>query len=288
MQRFLLYSKNKIFMSLTIILLIAILVTIRECEYPLLLHSEFAKLCFVPKYSEKLFYNLSLSYIAAYIFYIIQIYIPQTLMNKRACHILEEKFQKEFRLTTEFFFLINHIVHMTEASTIRYNIKLCTFYFKEYNGSDYILKRFSEINTLKQLANDIQKEFTAIENNKYYNELDSYIIEFHSLFPLASIQKSLECIIYSFETTNNLQVVSNDLISPINHFLHKMRNIIPGCTEVILSSCTDCSLIEKYENACTNSGLNEYKFALQLNKHLNEMKKDYENPSPVNTIINEL
>lgn len=283
MQRFLLYSKNKIFTSLTCILIIAVFITIRECDYPLLLHSEFAKVCFVPKYSEKLFYNLSLSYIAAYIFYIIQIYIPQTSMNRRACRILVKEFQKEYRLTKEFFFIINQIVHTTEKFTIQYGSKICPIYFKQDNSDNYILKRFSDINTLESLVNDIQKEFTTIENSKYYNELDSYIVEFHTLFPLTAIQKSYECIRYSSESACNLQVVSNDLLSPIEQFLSRLKYIVPECKEITFTRCIDFVLIEKYENACSNSGLSEHKFALRLKEHPNESKWSREKMEQLNS-----
>lgn len=265
MQRFIVFSKNKIFISLTLLLLPAIFVIIRECNYPLLYHSRIFEFIFVPKYTEKILYNLSLSYIAAYIFYVIQIFIPQTIKNKRACNILITKFQKEYRLTKEFLFLVSQIVKMTESSQIQYKSSTAPVYYEESDYHNYnILKRFSEIGTLKLLVKDIQQQFIAIENNKYYDELDSYIIEFHSLFPLAEIQKCLDCIIYSFKSMNKLNVVSNDLLSPIKQFLNQMAHIMPKYTKVTITQCTDSSIINKYENAFKSSGLNESKFALRM------------------------
>ncbi|MCM1122042.1 MAG: hypothetical protein NC416_05620 [Eubacterium sp.] len=271
MQHYIKYSKNKIFISLTVILVFSVFIIIRECDYPLLVHSEIFKLFFVHKYTEKLFYNLSLSYIAAYIFYIIQIFIPQTIRNKRACKILAMEFQKEYRLTKEFLFLVSQITKMEGISKIQYKSSFSSFYYRDYSNN--ILKRFSEINTLEQLVQDIQQQFIAIENNKYYNELDSYIIEFYSLFPLTEIQKCLDCIIYSFNSTNNLNVVSNDLISPIEQFLIRMAYIMPWCTAVDISQCTDQLLIQKYDNAFENSGLNEFKFALRMKEKTDDINR---------------
>ncbi len=265
MQRFIVFSKNKIFISLTVLLLLAIFVIIRECNYPLLSHLKIFEFLFVPKYTEKIFYNLSLSYIAAYIFYVIQIFIPQTIKNKKAWNILIVDFQKEYRLAKEFLFLVSQIVKMTENSQIQYKTSTYPIYYKESDCHSYnILKRFSEIGTLEQLVKDIQQQFISIENNKYYDELDLYIIEFHSLFPLAEIQKCLDCIIYSFKSMNKLNVVSNDLLSPIEQFLNRMAHIMPNYTKTAITQCTDSLLITKYENAIKSSCLSESKFALRM------------------------
>lgn len=264
MQRFTVFLKNKIFVSLTIILIIAIFFTIRECDYPLLFHTKFAKLIFVHKYTEKLFYNLSLSYIAAYVFYVIQIFIPQTIMNRKAYHILISNFQQEYRSTKEFLFLVKQFIKTTEDFQIQYKSITSPIYYKESYYNNIILKRFSDINTLEQLVTYIRQQFTDIENSKYYDELDSYIVGFHSLFPISEIQKCLNCIKYSFDSISNLNVISNDLITPIDQFLHQMAHILPKCTEVAMSQCTDYSLISKYENAVKASGLDEVTFALSI------------------------
>lgn len=73
-----LFDYQKLLLKLSFVLVIAILIVIRGSTARLLFNMKFLHFLFVSDANgDKTFYNIGISYIAAYIFFIIQVYIPE-------------------------------------------------------------------------------------------------------------------------------------------------------------------------------------------------------------------
>lgn len=267
MQLYIKSFKNKIFLALTALLAISIFVVIKECSYPLILHSDLFKKMFVSNSSEKLFYNLSLSYIAAYFFYMIQIYIPDLIQEKKALQILSCDLVNELRLVREFSFLINSVIKESTDATILYNKNITTIFYKEYDCNSCMLRCFSKIDTLRSTMNDIATAHLQIESSRYYYDLDSSVIYIHSLLPVKKMESVIDCINYSLQTKSKLQLTSDNTLTMIYQFINNMQKVLPKNQEVFLEQCNDITLLRKYREAFQASNLDEYHFALTLNEN---------------------
>lgn len=267
MQLFIKSVKNKIFLSLTFVLLFAAFFIVRGCEYPLITQSAFLTKVFVSRYSEKLFYNLSLSYVAAYIFYIIQIYIPETVHEKKALQILRQNLVNEMRLISEFLFLTQYVTNNEGESSILYSKNIPEVFYKECDTKKCLLKRFSSVNTLKTNLETLIEVHQQIVNNHCYSDLNSYILYLHSLLPLKEMKSCIDCINYSSEPSHNIRLVSDNFIVKVNQFEENMELIIPGYQKVKFEQCDNRGLRHKYIGAFNSSALDEYSFALYLSEN---------------------
>lgn len=72
------YSYQKTLLKLTGVLIIALMFVIRGSTVPMLTENKILRLLFYSDpYGDKTLYNIGISVIAAYIFYIFQVYIPE-------------------------------------------------------------------------------------------------------------------------------------------------------------------------------------------------------------------
>lgn len=79
------FEYNRICLLLTLINIIAVFFIIRGSELPILYNSKILDFLFcVEKNSDKTLYNIGISYLAAYVFYIIQVYYPERKKTKNA------------------------------------------------------------------------------------------------------------------------------------------------------------------------------------------------------------
>lgn len=271
MQLFVKSDKNKIFLALTILLAIAVFIVIRECDYPLLIHADIIKKIFISNSTEKIFYNLSLSYIAAYVYYIIQSYIPETVKEKKALHILSDNLDKELRLVNEFLFLINFVIKDDRESSVMFNKYITPVFYKEYNCGNCMLRCFSQINTLKLTMNDIIETHHQIESSRNYCDLSSYVMSIHTRLPGKEMGVIIEGIEYSLQTTAESHLTSDIDLTKIYQFIDNMEKILPDSQKVLFEQCNDAILIQKYKNAFKISKLDEYRFAVTLNTNPYEL-----------------
>lgn len=80
----LIYDYQKTLLKLTIVLVGAILVVIRGSTAPVLVDNKMFRLLFCSEPTgDKTFYNICVSIIAAYIFYVVQVYIPEKHKMKK-------------------------------------------------------------------------------------------------------------------------------------------------------------------------------------------------------------
>lgn len=84
------YEFERMWLFLTVLNVVAIFLIIRGSTAPLIIDNDvFRFLFYTPETSDKTFYNIAISYFAAYIFFIIQVYYPERRKTKRALISIE-------------------------------------------------------------------------------------------------------------------------------------------------------------------------------------------------------
>ena len=88
------YSYQKTLLKLTGVLIIALMFVIRGSTVPMLTENKILRLLFYSApYGDKTLYNIGISVIAAYIFYIFQVYIPEHKKFKSNCAVFSANHQ---------------------------------------------------------------------------------------------------------------------------------------------------------------------------------------------------
>lgn len=264
MLTFVKYEKNKIFIILTSILIVSIFVLIRECDYPLLIDLPLFSRLFIHQYPEKLFYNISISYIVTYIFYIIQLYIPATIRNHNAIKILRPSIYKEINY-------LKYALCILDASTytqdeyryIKQDLTLPLYIIVDKNDVHY-LRRFSYGETLIMLRDAFSNIKNSINNSTCLHDLDSYIATILTNLPtenLFSILEQIETNLnskYTFKFSN--YEISSKLIKQINKLEH-IPGLIPNCH---CSISNNDSLHSQYDNELSNGIHNEFVYTINI------------------------
>ena len=99
----LIYDYQKTLLKLTIVLVGAILVVIRGSTAPVLVDNKMFRLLFCSEPTgDKTFYNICVSIIAAYIFYVVQVYIPEKHKMKKYISIFSEEHRYEIFLLNQY------------------------------------------------------------------------------------------------------------------------------------------------------------------------------------------
>lgn len=144
--------------KLSIGCIIAVFFIIRGCSYPIIWKNKLMIWIFCSDVNgDKTFYNIAISYIAAYLFYIFQIYYPEREKTKKFLSMTALDAYNFINQVMRFLFMWDYIAETTSDGTIT-NIKLDDFYYKS-KVYDYISKgNLDEIkSTAKRAIEDYNK-----------------------------------------------------------------------------------------------------------------------------------
>ena len=143
--RFLFPQRNRILVPLTGLLFLMSLLIIKYCDFPLLLPERYFSFLICEPHTDKLWYNLGISYVAAYIFYIIQVYIPAYNAEKTALKDIHKRLSGLIRSIKRIRYLLFQMYELQEHGELE--LINSSFFFNEryldsYKQSgDYTYKR---------------------------------------------------------------------------------------------------------------------------------------------------
>lgn len=144
-KRFIFPQRNRVLLSLTGILLVMILLIIKYCDFPLCLPEKYFGFFVCKSDTDKLWYNIGISYVAAYIFYIIQVYVPTYNAEKKAFKDIHKQLSSLIRSVKRIRYLLFNMYELGEHGELE--LMNSSFFFKErYSDSykqsgDYAYKR---------------------------------------------------------------------------------------------------------------------------------------------------
>ena len=204
-------TRNKILLSLTLGLIISIFFIVRFCQYPLLFHSSFFDFLFLPQFNDDTIYNISISYIAAYIFYIIQVYIPACNNHRKGFEILKPYILKELSLLQKMIFICNHSIKSNE---VNYSIDLQNnpLYFKVNSNTGILLYKFTYENSYEKYKEELQSLHNIILSNPNLGLLDSAFINDYSCINIKEFLLFMDTIAFNMKNKQNIDITSASII----------------------------------------------------------------------------
>lgn len=166
LRRFAFSKRNRTLLALTGILVFMILLIVKYCDFPLILPEKYFGLLICNPEGDKLWYNIGISYVAAYLFYIIQVYLPATTAERRAFKEVRRQLSKVLRFAKTVLYLFDNMFVLDEQDepSVK-NSSWCyeeTYYDSYSANADYFHKREivngKTVRKAKKCCDDI-KEF---------------------------------------------------------------------------------------------------------------------------------
>jgi hypothetical protein len=146
------YNYQKTLLKLTIVLIIAVFVVIKGCTAPLLIDNKVMRFFFCSNESgDKTMYYIGISILAAYIFYYVQVYIPErTRCKKRMNAVTQANIH-------QIFILEQFIKAWSEFLGYKDGTYFCDFKEFEYttNHGEHILTKKLYEETVEELTDNI-------------------------------------------------------------------------------------------------------------------------------------
>lgn len=155
---------QKTFIKLSVVLLVAILIVLRESEAPLLIESRILSFLFCKNPDgDKTIYNIGVSVIAAYIFYIFQVHIPEVKLNKSQMIKNKTIHRRLIFLLNQYIIAWNNFLNKVKGE--------CNFYEFEYTLSGHGGGIVSKL-TFKETIEELPKTFERIINGSDFSNCD--------------------------------------------------------------------------------------------------------------------
>ena len=160
----LIYDYQKTLLKLTIVLVGAILVVIRGSTAPVLVDNKMFRLLFCSEPTgDKTFYNICVSIIAAYIFYVVQVYIPEKHKMKKYISIFSKEHRYEIFLLNQYLLAWEKFIDKEEGKCY-----FCEFSYELNHKINGAVTESTYEETIEALTENIERIMT----HKYFDECD--------------------------------------------------------------------------------------------------------------------
>lgn len=250
------YTTSKVLFQLTIILFIAVFFIIRFCQYPLWVNTSFFKWLFIPNCNDGTLYNISISYIAAYIFYLLQVHLPARINHKKGLQMLMPYISNEL-------LYINELIIICQSSLFLENNQYTLasnnlpYYFKLKTNSKIYLFRFTYSKSYEDYKMRLQNIHDTISSNANLGLLDSSFLFEYSNIPLNRFIKFMDQVACNTIEGKKVYFSSIDVLNTISAAINNFcvtYNI--NIESEIITSVSD-SECKKYELEHSSSALQE-------------------------------
>lgn len=165
------YEFERLWLLLTLLNLIALFFIIRGSTAPLIFDNDILRFLFYsPESSDKTLYNIAISYFAAYIFYIIQVYYLEYKKTQKALTSIDIPARNLINQTNMFLFAWKTFTkrNSPDDGTIL-GVDITTIYYKDTSG--FVMSANKE--ELKSIINRIRDAYNEIINNSLFEQCDN-------------------------------------------------------------------------------------------------------------------
>lgn len=163
------YEFEKMWMVLTVINIIAVFMIIRGSTAPLICSNKVLEFLFCTEVdADKTLYNVSISYLAAYIFYLIQIYCPERKKTKNALLSVRPSVRNLILWVSRFLFVWDIYKQEDDKQEYILTAKVRTIYLKDTKGFVYKVDR----SVFGEMVTRIHKEYEEIISNVAFQNCD--------------------------------------------------------------------------------------------------------------------
>lgn len=176
---------EKLWIILTLLMGVSVFFMVRGSTVELLIDTQFMRVLFCSDVNgDKTVYNISISFFAAYIFYILQVYYPERSRNISVLKSTALDTYNFVNQTLLFLFVWEKLVNVTSDGTI-VNVNNKKFYYK---SKMHIIAHEADIDELKKITGRVQDEYQKVINNLNFSKCDENI---YTLFKEMDIAKEI-------------------------------------------------------------------------------------------------
>lgn len=197
---------------------------------------------FINSQTDNTFYNIAISYIAAYIFYLIQIYIPTIENNKHSISILRKYIEKNVNSINLLLLLISELTDNCNGEL--YPNNTMELYILEKEQSQILKITFSK--TYHDLKSSIQSINELILSNHAFSNLDNNIIELFSSLPIDDLFAISDNLFNQKSNIKKTNIKLNGAIDKIQFIISQLSQRY-GFVFENYTSVTDDELKREYD-----------------------------------------
>lgn len=196
-KKIVLKQRDKILFWLTVVLIFMIAIIVKECSIPLYLPERYFSWLVSDTDADRTFYNIAISYVAAYIFYLIQVYISDCNKNKKAKKSLQPDIDRLYQNLVYIKVFFDKIAIIKgDYIEFPYGEKFCCQ--EKYITGDKIIpiqdRNYNAVKKMIDFRNEIEINLDTIKSRILYKDLEDEIIELLSDIELSGFYTNLQWI----------------------------------------------------------------------------------------------
>lgn len=240
------YNRHVLLIGLNIILLLCTYIIIRDCELPIIVFNsnidKYIESIFLKTTKDTTLYNISISFLAAYIFFIIQIYIPSVVNNKHGIKLLENNIIKDINNIKLLLLIISELTKRNKNE----------LHIKEEIDEIYIIEqsqmqifRFTFSDSYKYLKELILSRNNNLLSNVALSYLDNNLSELFYVLPIEDLLVVSDNIYNQKCNNTHAIILDNGSIEKTEFIIAELEKRYKFCFEVY-SVTTDLIYQGKY------------------------------------------
>lgn len=218
------YKRNRILFELTIILLLSVIFIIKENSMPLIRTNSFwdkyIEYIFTKSSNDSTLYNISISYIAAYIFYLIQIYLPSVSEHTHGNILLKQNIEKYINYIKILILSINELLEYNK-NQLNIRNQINEIYIIE--KSKKMIFKFTYLRSYEKIKTQIIKFNNDIFTNPALNYLDKNVSELLCSLPITELFTLSDNIYQQKNHLINTKIIDNEAIKKMNSIIDELQ-----------------------------------------------------------------
>ena len=243
------YDFERMWLLLTLINVVAIFLIIRGSSLPLVFDNDILHFLFYSNpLGDKTLYNISISYFAAYIFYIIQIYYPERKKCKQVLISTSLPVRNLINQTNMFLFVWETFTQRNSPDDgVILGVNVSKIYYK--NRSGFVMSADKE--ELPNIIKRIEDDYDEITNNIAFqscdNALRQLLLEINIPYEMNRLYQTLLSaeLLAQDSSTTILESYSNDDVAEIRTRLKKLNKLFNIKYDFTLTTTTDSNDIKE-------------------------------------------
>ena len=252
MRHMLFYEFERLWLFLTLLNFIAVFLIIKGSTAPLISNNVVLRFLFYSKETgDKTLYNIAISYFAAYIFYIIQVYYPAKQKTKRALMNIALPVLNMINQTSMFLFVWDTFTKKnTPNDGTILDVDIKKMYYKNNSGQVFSADK----NELGKIAGRVQEDYEQIINDSTFqfsdNGLRQLLMERNIPYDINRLFQTLLSaeVLSKSESTTILETYSNDDVADIQERLRKLDDLLGLECDFDYAVTTDAKDINQRED----------------------------------------
>lgn len=256
---------------LTAINIVAVFLIVRGSTAPLIMDNGVMKFLFcTDKAADKTLYNISISYFAAYIFYLIQIYYLEKKKTVNALLSIRSSVRSMILWISRFLFVWDIYAQADEKEETIKSAEITTIYLKDSTGFVYKVDR----GTFQKMVKRISEPYYDIISNSIFQSCDYSL---RKLFLGKDIAKFIERMYEIIEEAETLDSASGISIGYSKkeiyvlqvkmRYLKELLDINVDTDFVLTNDKNDIERIEKRHETIYNTYVQNKEFCEVLSRH---------------------